>query len=482
MAFGEFQGVAVDPSTNTLVPTTTTKNDWSTRLPSPEEAAALGNVEATQQEQQQIAQDDIAAARERDLNARLAADQKAQDAINEQEALKKANDDMLAQRRQIMGEIEEASRAKQKASNITTLWEDKPTWQKVLSAIGVGLGQGASIQGGGPNGAMQMYQHAQELDQKRKHDRLEAATEELKMKGASLEHLNKFHEMALKDIEASRLAQDRATAAYIEGLGAAYPKFQQEAKAAAAKLAADSAEKLFQNTSAIHEVRKSGGTSKTTPGTPAGGTGQVPFNVKEASIEARAKAEALRELQTLAKNAPAVELYRKAIKEELESAELEKSGSGPLLRSARGMGAADVTTDQRIRRLGGKDQKAIDDAIRISRKMPIVVAATARQLDDKGAMTDATLDYGRRALALPNLNTQRLQETVAPLLAKQEDIIRSADESIARAQAPVAARAASVMPKGVTAKHRAALKWAAEHPKDPRSKQVVAKVRAELGQ
>lgn len=485
MAGETFQGVAVDPATNTLVPTTTQKSDWSTRTPTPEEAAALGNVETAQAQQQQVAEKEQELAQQRDLDARLVADQKAQDAIKNQQALEKAHNDYKEERARIQAEVVELSKQKAKAAQYGDYWSDKTTGHRVLAAIAAGLSQGSTIMAGGsgPGPVQLYYQHAQELDQKAKKDRLESIMDDLKSKGASLKSLDDFHENALKHIEADRLAQDRSTAAYIEGLGAAYPQFAQQAAKAAADLKAQSAEKMFTNTAAIHEQRNSGGTSVTSPNAASVASAGKKSESEQknyllgtsmkAEIEAIRKGEQLtsKDLDQIQRNTLAAEAADKSA----ESGQV--AGAGVAI--GRGLG---VVPKSRYSGLSAGKQKTLNAWDNAIEKYARVLTGAGMPAEEARRMARQNGPAADDTPATIKFKLDRLDREADSMIGLSKNAANAMGVTPQVQQTPQTAPKINAATKGMSAEHRAALKWAAANPKDPRAKQVIAKVRQEAGQ
>lgn len=161
-------------------------------LPTPEAAQALADLGGAQRAR-------VAAA-----DRRLAADEPILEAeAHAADDQRKAAEEMEIQREQARQEghaevqkrqhIAEQRRAEMMAAgHPTTYWQDKGAPGKVLAAFLTGLGHYASAQGGGPNGALETYRHAETLDRQNKIDAFMRTKE--------------FHELAQNDVEAAKHA------------------------------------------------------------------------------------------------------------------------------------------------------------------------------------------------------------------------------------------------------------------------------------
>ncbi len=167
----------------------------------------------------------------------------AQDAAKAAEETEKKREDMRQAEEKRRGE-EVAARAQgltefEKTAKVSSLFEDMTPARRFLSAIAVGAGQWASVMGGGPNNAYQIFKDQEENHRKVQEAAIKKATERVMNQTKSAEEARKYFDTAMEDLDKRQVTKLKVLDLQLAALEKANPSAAAKAAEARAQVQID---------------------------------------------------------------------------------------------------------------------------------------------------------------------------------------------------------------------------------------------------
>lgn len=173
------------------------------------------------------------------LNEQAAAEaaakqQKAAEEIEaKREELRRAEQERMAQevsrRAQALDELE-------KASKVSSLYEDASPLRKFVSAIAIGFGAYASSMNGGPNQAWEIFKSKEDDYRKRQEAAIKKATDKVMLQTKSAEEARKYFDLSMEDLDKRQAAKLKIADLQLAAVQKANPEAAARAEEARSKV------------------------------------------------------------------------------------------------------------------------------------------------------------------------------------------------------------------------------------------------------
>lgn len=292
---------------------------------------------------------------------------------------------------------------------------------RVAAAIGMALGAYAATRAGTPNYAAQIVQMMQTKAEKEHEQRIAAALRLYESSGAAPGQIMAARKAAMEEIQAAKVARANEIEAQYQAAISKNPNHAQKLseELAEKKLAEDKdrrnflAQHLAQTTRSTDANEDQVRTTASVQGSGNAGSGQPQRETVNELVASRQQAELLKEFEAIVKRNPkAWEAYRDANKDIAQFDIAKQGGLGGILKLGQAAGAAPISLDQRLDKLG--DPKVAEDAKRINQIWPIIQTGEARILDPVGVLNEASQEAARK-----HLNMYTMKPAEAEKLSQQ---------------------------------------------------------------
>lgn len=358
-----------------------------------------------------------------------------------------------AGQKHIDGLIEETSKKR-----MTDLWEDKGTGAHILAVLSAGIGQFATALTGGPNAALGIINSAMDRHRQKQLDDFQKSKEFIALKQSSQDRANQALAERRVELDAEEAGRWRAVGRERDIRLLQSGATAERRKADVIKLAAmqhenDKAQRSAEGLRSIVTTDNSAQNATRRQMAAGGAGGSAPKYEERRDAEGfKQTAEQMARLRDLAMKHPeAFAEYQKAIRED-KAVENSPTGIKQLRRMAGPLDVAD-----RLKNLS-------PEAREFHSLSGTLIAAKAREMDDKGSLTDSGLAAGRDNLALHSITPKELAKMANEY---EKKFMRRAESAVADVGRPAAAEIAGT------------IDFIKRNPTDPRVPAMVAALRAQ---
>lgn len=317
----------------------------------------------------------------------------------------------------------------EKAATPTTYYQDQSAPRRFMTAIILGLAEGANTQGG-PSSAMQIYRANEASDRKQKEDRM-TATE--KAHGAAAGRLGDTQKRI--DTLNEEIVKGRKMIAELGAVAKKIPTATVRAQKAMAELDTLIGEKqleqqnLFAVTHTGEQVSKtSGGSTRTVTGEKAGSDAGPSYPERTGTAAAQGQSAQLAHAKDLiTKHPEAYAEVQAAMRAEGKTTAGSKGLFSPLITAGKIVGVVPTSLDQRL---------TTPEARAIYSALAPVITAKARQLDPVGTLNLDSINKGQEHLGMATRAAADLG-TEIDQLKEQSDRVAAAGTAVPKNQPKV---------------------------------------------
>lgn len=381
----------------------------SSRVITPEAREAIDLVKkgvAAQMESQaaQNEQDILKAMREDELAPQLL--QSRSDALRGQDELRAAYE---KERTKLLAEAEERRAKLRETENVKGYWEDMSTPRRVLSALFLGMGAAAEAQGG-VNAAWRVYENAEAADTARKMARAKAAADDYARTTGKVEEAAKRYRESSQYITDQAILKNEQLKALVEFAIKKTPAIEAKGKMLLGDLQAKSGQLISDQVKDYAPTKawsKQGDTVTTVQGEKSeGGPKATLSDLTEAAATERSRDQSFDMYSTVKENPEKAENVKKAFLEHARATSAKQGDLKSLYTTLEATGVLPSSLSQRVK--DPIERKILSGLIR-------QMAFGARQIDDRGAISDKTIDL---AALMANLDSAGPAELANLFLAE----------------------------------------------------------------